>query len=218
MNIQSTILERFPLASKTQLEAAEAFYHELIRGNADQNLTRLTSEEAFVEGHFRDCWELLNGFSDTLGSSVVDLGSGGGVPGLLSAAIEGPVRKWLLIDSERQKVAFLDETIKKLSLVPFVSAEWGRGEAILTQLDAPAVVISRAVGSISKIYSWIKHCSTWNTLILFKGKSWDEEWSQLSKNEKDKISVTRKHEYKNAAGIYRVIIQIHRVPRGTKKL
>jgi 16S rRNA (guanine527-N7)-methyltransferase len=153
------------------------FYELLLDENTRQNLTRLTSPEDFMTGHLQDVIELTQwGLVDY---PAVDLGSGCGVPGLLSAVLDS--QRWVLVESERRKAEFLAKTIQALGLDARVEARSERIENYLLGHSASSIV-ARAVGPVDRIYSWIHSCSTWNNLILFKGPSWDEEWERFSRS------------------------------------
>lgn len=159
-----------PQWSADQRAQIETFRKLMLAENELQNLTRQTSDEQFFWGHVWDVAQLLR--TGWVSGHLVDLGSGGGVPGLLAAALSP--EKWTLVDSEQRKAAFLSATADKMELAN-VEAVGERVENVLPKLKVDAVV-ARAVGPVSRIWAWIGKCSTWNTLILFKGPSWDEEW------------------------------------------
>src|ERR1700749_500861 len=71
-------------------------YRELVlRENEVQNLTRLTAPRDFWEGLVIDGYELLK--SGLVEFPAIDLGTGGGVPGVVSAILSQD--SWLLVDS-----------------------------------------------------------------------------------------------------------------------
>jgi 16S rRNA (guanine(527)-N(7))-methyltransferase RsmG len=191
--------------TETQVKKAAQFAEILHRENEIQNLTRILGVEEFIDGHLVDVIELFK--SNLLSSRVLDLGSGCGVPGLLAAAIDlDPNREWALCDSEKQKCEFLYATANEMGLEN-VSVYAGRVESFLQQIK-PTTIISRAVGTVDKIAAWILNCSTWNNLVLFKSKGWEEEWkkAQLNKNGK-KLTVSQKLEY-SSKDKYRVLINL----------
>ena len=159
--------------------------------NQVQNLTRILAPEEFYLGHVVDALALHE--SGFLGSRNFDLGSGAGVPGLPSACLDRGVL-WVLNDSERKKADFIDRTARELGL-KHVTAQAGRAEDILP--NQPDIrVISRAVGPVLRIFNWIEKCSTWNTLVLLKGPSWPDEWSEFQKSGKrNKLSIAGQFEY-----------------------
>lgn len=59
---------------------------------------------------------------------AVDLGSGGGVPGLVLASMVWPSTRWILIDSAERRCAFLREAADELRLTDRVSVHRDRAE------------------------------------------------------------------------------------------
>jgi 16S rRNA (guanine527-N7)-methyltransferase len=200
------------------------FYELLVAENQKQNLTRLISPEDFKNGHLVDVLELLK--TGWMNESVVDLGSGCGVPGLLAALIEP--REWVLVESEKRKADFLARAVQELGLDHLVKVKAERLESYL-KTQATDMIVARAVGSVEKIYSWIFKCSTWNKLVLLKGPGWEVEWQEFQKGRfKGALSLVDVHSYTTSSGAReRKIIKLVRnsshlnsknlnVPRGTK--
>lgn len=190
-----------------QAKQAAKFAHILHRENEIQNLTRIVGVPEFVEGHLIDVLELFK--VPTLGERVLDIGSGSGVPGLLGAAVDlSPSRIWFLSDSETNKAEYLIRGASELGLKR-VSTFARRAEEII-EVAKPDTVIARAVGTVDKIAGWISNCSTWNNLILFKSRGWEEEWkeAQLTRFGK-KLTVTHTHEY-SVGEKYRVLVSLKR--------
>ncbi len=166
------------------------FRDALVDENSRQNMTRITAPDEFVDGHVVDCVELLK--SGLLQYPALDIGSGGGVPGLLCALIEP--KEWVLTDSERSKAEFLSKTILEMGHSG-VSTAAERAEDVLKRQSVGSVV-ARAVGKIEKIYGWIEKCSTWNNIVLLKGPGWEEEWDEfLHSRHRSKLRVSGEHRY-----------------------
>ena len=191
-----------------QTKQAAKFAEILHRENQKQNLTRILGIKEFVSGHLLDVVELMK--ANWLESSVMDIGSGGGVPGLLAAAIDqDESRRWDLCDSEQSKAVFLSEAATELGLSNRVFTFSQRVEEII-QARAPKTVVARAVGTVDKIAAWIWNCSTWNNLILFKSTGWGAEWEEAKKTKfGKKLTVTQIQEY-SSNGKYRVLINLVR--------
>jgi 16S rRNA (guanine527-N7)-methyltransferase len=185
------------------------YYELLLNENERQNLTRLVSPVDFVEGHVLDVLEMLKAGFVTY--PAMDLGSGAGIPGLIAALLgSGP---WILCESEVRKADFLRSTASALGLTD-VSVVADRAENYLVSQRC-ASVVSRAVGSAEKIYSWIGNCSTWNNLILFKGPRWTEEKAELQRGRfRNQLTVTGEHRYETGAEKKtRVLVRLDRTPR-----
>lgn len=204
------ILDRYPNTDSKVIEGLYLYYKEVIAGNEEQNLTRFTSEADFFRGHLIDCFELaLTGW--VLGD-ILDLGSGCGVPGIAYSVIRASNQggQIILSESEGRKAEFLERTCSKLGLKS-VKTYRGRGENYLKTAKVETIT-SRAVGTVSKHWEWLGKCSTWNTMVLFKGPKWEEEWnSHESKKARANLQIDQKHEYKIANDdIFRSIIKLTR--------
>lgn len=177
-----------------QIERVVAFREEVLKENALQNLTRLTTPKDFYEGHVLDVVHLER--SGLLKLSALDLGAGMGVPGLLHALIYTPPgsQTWISCDSERKKSEFAERMIELFQLKG-ASAFATRGEDVLATHEVESIV-ARAVGSVTKIYGWFRTCSTWNNLILLKGPKWEEEWREFSSSaHQGRLVIDKTYEY-----------------------
>jgi len=178
--------------------------------NKVQNLTRLTTPEEFVEGHLLDVKELLE--SGWIEYPAADLGSGGGVPGLLAAAIEPGA--WILVEAEKRKAQFLSQAAQTLGL--------RQVQVVADRIEKSGIeaksVIARAVGSVEKIYSWLRQSSTWNKLILLKGPKWEEEWAAFSQSKyRSELQIVATRAYTvGKEEKRRLLVKLTRVPRGTR--
>ncbi len=213
MNLRDELVLAYPAVDPSVVETALRFHDLLVAGNEVQNLTRLTSPEDFLHGHWVDVWELLK--SGLVEFPAMDLGSGCGVPGLLAGIIQND--SWIVVDSEARKAEFLRDTIEQLGMKN-VRAVSGRGEKILGSTQVRSIV-ARAVGPVTRIYTWFRECSTWNTLVLLKGPGWDAEWAefQLSPH-RNELKWADTHEYRvGPEEKRRRIVRLVRVPRGTLK-
>ena len=209
-NFQERVRSLFPEVSDSELAALERFRELVILENKTQNLTRLVGEQDFVEGHLVDCFELIR--SGLMGVICMDLGSGAGVPGIPCALLES--REWVLCDSEVRKAEFLSRTVEELGLTSTVRVFAGRAEKWLSDQSVDTIVV-RAVGPVSRILGWIGQCSTWNKLLLLKGKGWDEEWNaEESFLARKRLKITGQHDYVvGQERKQRTIIQLTRVSR-----
>jgi 16S rRNA (guanine527-N7)-methyltransferase len=204
---QTRLKQAWPSLSPTQFEKIGQFYDLVVAENEIQNLTRLISPSDFVSGHVLDVVEL--GKSNLLDYPAMDLGSGVGVPGLLSAIVDE--KPWILTDSEGRKAEFLRVATQKLGLSN-VHVFGKRAEDVL-KTNQVASIVARAVGPVGRIFAWIERCSTWNSLILLKGPGWEAEWEAFEKEtKKKKLKVVSDHFYEvGEKKKHRRIIKLKRV-------
>lgn len=89
-------------------------FHEMLRdADAVLNLTRIRSFKAIIEKHYID--SLLPAHFVELPSPLMDLGSGGGFPGI-PLAIRYPAVQFLLVEGRRKRAAFLEHVARTLGL------------------------------------------------------------------------------------------------------
>jgi 16S rRNA (guanine527-N7)-methyltransferase len=201
--------QEWPELPSDTVERCVAYYSLVLQENEIQNLTRLVEPRKFWEGFILDVRALLE--SGLVTFPAMDLGSGAGVPGLLAAIIMPS--NWLLVDSEAAKARFIATAAKTLGVEAQVFGE--RGESVLKRTAVESVVC-KAVGPVGRIYSWIECCSTWNSLVLLKGPSWEEEWKEFSATSKQ-LKLAKTYRYRVGETNERVIVRLERVPRGTSR-
>lgn len=88
------------------------------------------------------------------GAEVMDVGTGGGFPGI-PLAILFPEVNFTLVDSTKKKITVVEEVVKGLSLNN-VTTKWSRVEEYSTKYD---YIVSRAVTEMSRFIRW-----TWRNL------------------------------------------------------
>ena len=99
-------------SSKT--ETLLKYLYLLTEKNKVMNLTAIRDEKEILEKHFIDSLLLSGLFLDT-DKKIIDIGTGAGFPGLILAVIF-PEKEFLLVDSVRKKIAFIDEAVESLGL------------------------------------------------------------------------------------------------------
>lgn len=118
----------------------------LERWNGTYNLTAVRDPQEMIARHLLDSLAIL---PYVRGDSLVDLGTGPGLPGVV-LAIAAPQRQVLLVDSNGKKVRFLREVIRSLGL-SHVRVEQARVEAIEGEFDC---VTARAFASLADMLAW----------------------------------------------------------------
>jgi len=156
----------------------EAIYSHLLGVNDWLNLTRLTTPTDYLTYHILDSLTALDTIRDLTspGDICIDLGSGGGYPGL-PLMVWLSDRTWYLVDSRGRKAAFLAEAIK-LTHCTSSGALAFRGRNC--KQDAPRLrgkcqfVVARAVGRAAKLLTETTSLLHLNGfLLLMKGPAFD---------------------------------------------
>ena len=140
--------------------------------NSRLNLTRHTDWDLFVTRDLLDTIELSRHIPRD--STVMDVGSGGGVPGIVLAILRADL-KVALCESIGKKATALQAIVKALRLPIAVHAD--RAETILKKHRFQVVTV-RAVGSISKLLTCF--AQVWKSvgqMLLIKGPRWTEEFA-----------------------------------------
>lgn len=166
--------------SDDHIRRFEQYADLLLDWNQRINLTAITERDAVFARHFLDSLTLVPIIEDQVGSGsirLIDVGSGGGLPGL-ALAIVRPRWNITLLDSTRKKVRVLETFIDELAL-DNVTAIWGRAEDIG---DQPAhreqydVAVARAVAELRELAEYcLPFVRVGGVMIAPKGADIDEE-------------------------------------------
>ena len=112
----------------SQRALLERWLDELYRWNRRVNLTAVPPAEAW-DRHVLESLRLLDAATPAPGASVVDLGSGGGVPGIPIAVVR-PDLHLVLVDADRRKAAFLTHVAGQLGEAAHLVVVDRRAEAL----------------------------------------------------------------------------------------
>ncbi len=153
-----------------QVELLDRYCRLVWEWNEKLNLTRHTGYEKFVARDLVDSLALA-GFLQQ-GERVLDVGTGGGVPGVVLAVLR-PDLKVTLAESVAKRAKAVADIVEKLGLA--VPVEAARAEEILAERSFNTLVI-RAVARLAKLLRWFKpHWGRFDRLMLVKGPSWVDE-------------------------------------------
>jgi len=138
--------------------------------NTKLNLTRHTDYRKFVA---RDLVDSLV-FAEFLasGEKILDVGTGGGVPGVVLAVVR-PDLSVSLCESVGKKARAVADIVDRLGLA--VPVHEARAEDLLGAWRGNTLV-ARAVARLAKLLRWLKpHWGSFDRLLILKGPSWVEE-------------------------------------------
>ncbi len=171
MDDLSSALAGFSLELPPPVVARMEKYCELMWDfNTRINLTRHTTWESFVSRDLVDTMQLSQLI--VKGETVLDIGSGGGVPGMLLAILR-PDLKITLCESVGKKARALDSMVNAMDLP--VEVFDCRAETLLDDFRF-SVCTARAVGPLEKLCRWFD--GNWYSLgrlLAVKGPKWIEE-------------------------------------------
>ncbi len=162
-----------------QAELLHGFLHLLAQANERVNLTRIVDPDAAQVQHVADALTLLP-FLPPDAHDLVDIGSGGGVPGLVLAIVR-PDARVTLVESTGKKAQFLHQTVNQLHL-PNVTVVNQRAEAAARGplRSAFDVATARAIGSMSDVCRWcLPFLRPGGVLLAMKGAKGAEELKKL---------------------------------------
>jgi 16S rRNA (guanine527-N7)-methyltransferase len=109
------------------------------------------------------------------GASVVDVGSGAGLPGIV-LAVARPDLSVVLVEPLARRTAFLAEAVTELGLDDAVSVVRGRAEEVRDALVPADVVTARAVAPLDRLAGWcLPLTAPGGRLLALKGASASDE-------------------------------------------
>ncbi|MCQ2319477.1 MAG: 16S rRNA (guanine(527)-N(7))-methyltransferase RsmG [Bacteroidales bacterium] len=157
--------------------------------NSKINLISRKDMENFYEHHVLHSLAIAKYFDLLPGMKVMDIGTGGGFPGI-PLAIMYPQTKFLLVDSIGKKIKVVQDVKEKLGLEN-VTAVNDRAENIKEKFD---VIVSRAVTQLPDFVKWcngklrITNDIEAGGILYLKGGDIEEELRNVPRNWKRKTA------------------------------
>ena len=175
------INSNFPDISEASWSLLERWAALLRKWNDQINLISRKDIEYLETRHLAHCLAITNYLELMPDAQVLDVGTGGGFPGIIMA-ICYPQAQFTLIDSIGKKIAVVQDLIEKLGLKN-VEARQMRAEAVNRQFD---FITGRAVKNLPEFFGWIQgnlrqgqRHSIPNGVLYWKGGEFDEELEAL---------------------------------------
>lgn len=170
---------------RDQINKMEELYTDW---NSKINVISRKDMENFYEHHVLHSLAIIKYFDLLPGMKVLDVGTGGGFPGI-PLAILCPQTEFLLADSIEKKIKVVNSIIESLNLQN-VKAIQERVEKIKGPFD---VIVSRSVTQLPEIVRWVgqklrgKNDIEAGGIIYLKGGDVKPELRELPKNWKNRV-------------------------------
>ena len=162
-----------PDVSRETSEKLRAFAAMVEKWTARINLISKSSIPEIWERHILDSAQLFRHAPSE--GRWVDLGSGGGFPGIVSAILAeefGDVYEFVFVESDQRKCVFLRTALRELGLLGNVQNE--RIEALAPQ--NADIISARALADLPKLLGLaVPHMNLGGVALLQKGHNWKAE-------------------------------------------
>ena len=181
--LQNLFIEHELPLTRQQEEMFGKYYDLLLQWNFKANLISKRDEKRIIERHFLES-ALLVHLDEVAGSrKVVDLGTGGGFPGVPLKIVQ-PQLEMVLLDSRRWKCFFLKNLLQitgleHVTVVCDRAEKSARQPAFAGEFD---LVLNRAVASLKKLYDMARpFLKSEGQMISIKGSKVNDEIDHLLK-------------------------------------
>ncbi len=166
-----TALSRHGIELATeQISALDRYCRLLWDWNEKLNLTRHTDYEKFVSRDLVDSQVIARNLET--GERVLDVGTGGGVPGVVLAVLREDL-KVALCESVAKKARAVEQIVRELGMPLAVFHR--RAEDLLPEKTFDTLV-ARAVAPLPKLLTWFEpHWGSFDRLLAIKGPQWVAE-------------------------------------------
>lgn len=183
MSKAEIIFSYFPDLTEHQKKQFDQLFDLYSEWNAKINVISRKDIDNLYINHVLHSLGIAKVIAFKKGASVLDVGTGGGFPGI-PLAILFPETNFHLVDSIGKKITVVNEVAKGIGLQNLTTAHM-RAEQVKGKYD---FIVSRAVTRLKEFYGWIHqkvkpqsmHAID-NGILYLKGGDLDEELAELKK-------------------------------------
>ena len=163
--------------SQQQVDQFVKYYELLVEWNSFMNLTGITEFSEVLKKHFIDSISIFSYVNQNSISSLIDVGTGAGFPGL-PLKIVCPELKVTLLDSLDKRIKFLNCVIDELELQN-ITAIHGRAEDYASNMEHREfydMAVSRAVANLSTLSEYcLPFVKKDGIFVSYKSETLEEE-------------------------------------------
>lgn len=180
--IKSAVADYKIQLTAIQLEQLEKYFKLLVEWNEKINLTAITDEQGVAVKHFADSLALFNYVDIPENSTLIDVGTGAGFPGIV-LKIARPDIKLTLLDSLQKRLIFLDTVLSELSLdaklIHNRAEDGGQNIDLRENFD---FVVSRAVARLNVLAEYcLPYARLSGSFVAMKGPDAENEIADARK-------------------------------------
>lgn len=163
--------------SKEQVHMFERYHKEMLYWNAQVNLISRKDEDNFLERHLIHSLSLLKYIDVKPKARVLDVGTGGGLPGLPLIIARNDLFL-TMVDSVRKKVKITEmfgqhTGLRTISVLNSRAEDLSRNKEQIKKYD---LIVTRAVAKIPVILDWIRDLiKPGGKIVFYKGGDMTEE-------------------------------------------
>ena len=202
--------------SEKQINRLTIYYNFLIEENKKYNLTNITQQEEVIIKHFIDSALGVNLIKKN--STVIDVGTGAGFPGLVLKILREDI-KLTLLDSLQKRINFLNTLLIKLDIKDVIIVHARCEDYCVSHRESFDIALSRAVAPLVTLSEYLlPFVKVGGAVLMYKGVKINEELKEGSKAIKllgGQIKQT--HKFILAEEGERYILEIEKVSKTDKK-
>ena len=176
------IIDQFPDLKEKQIYQLSSLKKIYEKWNSKINVISRKDIENIYIRHILHSLSIAKFIKFKSDATILDLGTGGGFPGI-PLAIIFPYSNFILVDSIKKKIAVVEQVLKELELNN-VQLEWSRAEDLDYSYD---FLVTRAVAKMPTLINWSKgrfnnysFHDIENGIIALKGGDIDDELNGIS--------------------------------------
>lgn len=168
-----------PVVSRETSVALDRYGDLLRRWNASLNLIGKSTTEDIWRRHIVDSLQVYDAVERPTDGSWIDLGSGGGLPGIPIHLIASPTLKMTLVEADRRKCEFLRTVRRELGATFDIRTDRIEDLAAF-QAD---FISARALATLDRLLSYAHRLASPSTVLVFpKGQTWEQEHEAAARN------------------------------------